>query len=119
MNKQVALKYCFQLSHAISDYCSFNLWSTTISLLLLYPIPLNSVFESLVEAITTVRICAISLVVAILVCLLGPDPNADQTVYPLEPPDRSSPRATLQTFLDIMNKAVSHTKPIMVERLRN
>ena len=31
---------------------------------------------------------------------------ADQSRYPLEPPDNSSPRATLQTFLDTMNKAL-------------
>ncbi len=34
----------------------------------------------------------------------------DQSVYPLEPPDRSSPRATLRTFLDSMNRAVEAFK---------
>ncbi len=69
------------------------------------------------EAITTVRICAISLLAVILVCSFGPDLNAGQTVYRLEPPDRSSPRATLQTFLDNMNKAVVAYKSYNEETL--
>lgn len=36
--------------------------------------------------------------------------QAEQTQYPLEPPDNSSPRATLQTFLNTMNEAVDSYK---------
>ncbi len=32
--------------------------------------------------------------------------GAAQAIHPLAPPDRSSPRATLKTFLDSTNKAV-------------
>jgi MscS family membrane protein len=35
---------------------------------------------------------------------------AEPVIYPLEPPDRSSPRATLKTFLDETNKAVDAFK---------
>ena len=34
----------------------------------------------------------------------------DQSIYPLASPDRSSPRATLKTFLDSMNRAVEAFK---------
>lgn len=46
------------------------------------------------------------LLVAILFCLHPGALRADQSHYPLEPPDNSSPRATIQTFLDTINKAV-------------
>ena len=63
------------------------------------------------------KIYIISILAVMLVCLSGENILADQSLYPLEPADRSSPRATLQTFLDDMNKAVEEYKAIMVERL--
>ena len=58
------------------------------------------------EAIRIVRICAISVLAVFFLCAVGGDLNADQQTHPLQPPDRSSPRATLKTFLDDMNMAV-------------
>ncbi len=46
------------------------------------------------------------LLASILFCFDPGALQADQSHYPLEPPDNSSPRATIQTFLDTMNKAV-------------
>ena len=46
-----------------------------------------------------------------LTCIMSWNSAAgNQSVYPLEQPDRSSPRATLQTFLDSMNSAVQAFK---------
>ncbi len=56
------------------------------------------------------KIYIISILAVMLVCLSGENILADQSLYPLEPADRSSPRATLQTFLDDMNKAVEEYK---------
>lgn len=46
----------------------------------------------------------------IILCLFSAGLNADQSIFPLEPPDRSSPRATLKTFLDNTNEAVGAYK---------
>lgn len=50
------------------------------------------------------------LAIAVSLGLIGTLPDAaaaTQALHPLAPPDTSSPRATLSTFLDEMNKAVS------------
>jgi len=44
----------------------------------------------------------------LLIC--GYSAEAAQTPHPLAPPDTSSPRATLNTFLNEMNKAVEAYK---------
>ncbi len=54
-----------------------------------------------------------SILSVTLVLLIGPLGNlcgASTSIHPLAPPDRSSPRATLKTFLDNMNKAVEAYK---------
>lgn len=40
----------------------------------------------------------------------GNSADGNRSIHPLEPPDRSSPRATLKTFLDSMNRAVEAFK---------
>ncbi|MFH0959581.1 MAG: mechanosensitive ion channel family protein [Pseudomonadota bacterium] len=56
------------------------------------------------------KIYIIFILAVTLVCLSGENILADQPLYPLEPADRSSPRASLQTFLDDMNKALEAYK---------
>jgi MscS family membrane protein len=46
----------------------------------------------------------------LLLLICGNAADAAQAVHPLAPPDTSSPRATLSTFLDEMNKAVEAYK---------
>jgi len=46
----------------------------------------------------------------VLLCASAIPAEGDQTLHPLAPPDRSSPRATLNTFLDSMNRAVAAYK---------
>lgn len=48
----------------------------------------------------------ITLVCLLLLWTFGSTVEAAQSVHPLAPPDTSSPRATLKTFLDNMNDAV-------------
>lgn len=51
------------------------------------------------------------LAVLFSACLTGGHSTAgDESIHPLAPPDRSSPRATLKTFLDSMNSAVEAFK---------
>ena len=56
----------------------------------------------------------VALFVAALCCTVvwvcADTSGAAQTLHPLEPPDRSSPRATLNTFLSEMNQAVASYK---------
>jgi MscS family membrane protein len=47
-----------------------------------------------------------ALVCLLLLCIFGSTAAAATPTHPLAPPDTSSPRATLQTFLDNMNQAV-------------
>jgi MscS family membrane protein len=42
----------------------------------------------------------------LLLCMFGDSAGAAQDLHPLAPPDTSSPRATLKTFLNEMNKVV-------------
>ena len=53
---------------------------------------------------------SVTMVCLLLLYVLGSTAGAAQAVHPLAPPDRSSPRATLKTFLDSMNKAVEAVK---------
>ena len=46
----------------------------------------------------------------LLLLICGYSAEAAQTLHPLAPPDTSSPRATLNTFLNEMNKAVDAYK---------
>ena len=60
-----------------------------------------------------VRWCERIIALALLFAVINVFPNiagAAQDVHPLAPPDRSSPRATLKTFLDSTNKAVEAFK---------
>ncbi len=50
--------------------------------------------------------CSITLECLLLLWICGSVAVAAQAIHPLAPPDTSSPRATLNTFLDEMNKAV-------------
>jgi MscS family membrane protein len=56
------------------------------------------------------RLFTLSMLCVLLFGVLGDVSGAAQALYPLAPPDRSSPRATLKTFLDSMNKAVEAVK---------
>ena len=56
--------------------------------------------------IKLVRLCIILLLCGPLLGMFGDLAGADQSPHPLQPPDRSSSRATLKTFLDDMNMAV-------------
>ena len=56
--------------------------------------------------IKLLRLCIILLLCAPFLGMFGDLAGADQSPHPLQPPDRSSPRATLKTFLDDMNMAV-------------
>ncbi len=56
------------------------------------------------------RFFMFSIFCVLLFGMLGATADAAQAIHPLEPPDRSSPRATLKTFLDEMNKAVQGFK---------
>jgi MscS family membrane protein len=49
---------------------------------------------------------AMAMLCLLLLCFYGNTAEAAQEVHPLAPPNTSSPRATLKTFLDIMNDAV-------------
>ncbi len=60
-----------------------------------------------VKAITTFFATALCL---LLIATCPGTARADQALHPLAPPNTSSPRATLSTFLDEMNKAVSAFK---------
>ncbi|MGP8284167.1 MAG: mechanosensitive ion channel family protein [Desulfomonilaceae bacterium] len=52
------------------------------------------------------RLCIILLLCAAFLGMFGHLAVADRSLHPLQPPDRSSPSATLKTFLDDMNQAV-------------
>lgn len=56
--------------------------------------------------IRLVRLCIIFLLCATFLGMFAELAGANQSLHPLQPPDRSSPRATLQTFLNDMNMAV-------------
>ena len=56
------------------------------------------------------RLFIISMLCVLLFGLLGNISGAAPVLHPLAPPDRSSPRATLKTFLDSTNKAVEAFK---------
>ncbi len=56
------------------------------------------------------RLCTLSILFVLLFGVFGNISGAAQVLHPLAPPDRSSPRATLKTFLDSMNKAVEAVK---------
>ena len=56
------------------------------------------------------RLFTLSILCVLLIGVLGNISGAAQVLHPLAPPDRSSPRATLKTFLDSMNKAVEAVK---------
>jgi len=56
------------------------------------------------------RRVVITILSVLVFGLLGNAAAVAQEVHPLEPPDRSSPRATLKTFLDEANKAVQAFK---------
>lgn len=56
--------------------------------------------------IRLIRLCIIFLLCAPFLGTIGDIVHANQSSHPLQPPDRSSPRATLQTFLNDMNMAV-------------
>lgn len=53
---------------------------------------------------------SMAMVCLLLLWVFGNTANAAQVVHPLAPPDTSSPRATLNTFLNEMNKAVEAYK---------
>ncbi len=48
----------------------------------------------------------VGMICIVVLCLLGNAAGATGPVHPLAPPDTSSPRATLKTFLDNVNDAV-------------
>jgi len=54
--------------------------------------------------------CSITVLCLLVLCILGNNAGAAQVLHPLAPPDTSSPRATLNTFLDSINKAVEAYK---------
>jgi MscS family membrane protein len=56
------------------------------------------------------RLFTLSILCVLLFGVLGNSSGAAQELHPLAPPDTSSPRATLKTFLDSMNKAVEAFK---------
>lgn len=60
--------------------------------------------------IKLVRLCTVLLLCAPFLGMFGDLAGADQLPHPLQPPDTSSPRATLNTFLEEMNKAVAAYK---------
>ena len=63
-------------------------------------------FTSLLAIVMRSRFSiAIAFLLTLLTC--GNIAGAAQAVHPLAPPDTSSPRATLNTFLEEMNKAVA------------
>jgi MscS family membrane protein len=53
---------------------------------------------------------SIAMLFVLLLCVFANIAGATQAVHPLAPPDTSSPRATLNTFLNEMNKAVEAYK---------
>ena len=54
--------------------------------------------------------CSVAMLFLLLLCAFGNIAGAAQTVNPLAPPDRASPRATLKTFLNSTNSAVEAFK---------
>ena len=69
----------------------------------------RSKFHCCLELFVNSRIfMTIASLIALWIC--GYTAAAAQAVHPLAPPDTSSPRATLNTFLEEMNKAVSSYK---------
>jgi MscS family membrane protein len=56
------------------------------------------------------RLFILSILCVLFFGMLGNVTDATDAAYPLEPPDRSSPRATLKTFLDDFNRAVQAWK---------
>jgi len=56
------------------------------------------------------RLFTLSILCVMLFGMLGNISGAAEALHPLAPPDRSSPRATLKTFLDSTNKAVEAFK---------
>ncbi len=68
------------------------------------------IVRSLGTAVHKMRFLLPLILCVLLVGMLGNAANAAETLHPLEPPDRSSPRATLKTFLDEMNEAVQGFK---------
>jgi len=56
------------------------------------------------------RLFKLSILYVMLFGVLGIISSAAEALHPLAPPDRSSPRATLKTFLDSMNRAVEAVK---------
>ena len=53
---------------------------------------------------------SLTILSLLLLCVCGNSVEAAQGIHPLAPPDTSSPRATLNTFLNEMNKAVDAHK---------
>ncbi len=69
--------------------------------------------ENLVRRNNLSAVCtrySVIMLCLLLLCALTNIAEAAQAVHPLAPPDTSSPRATLSTFLDEMNKAVDAYK---------